>query len=130
MYLFKTMNKLILIVLLILVIGLGLFSSSLSGTKSTVAYSGNAQQVKATYDDNGFSPKRITVKAGQPVRMEVDAKVDGTGCMGSITIPGLSEDIQNFRKGKTNIFEVTPPSPGQYQITCAMGLPHGVIVAN
>ena len=124
------MNKLILVALLILVIGLGLFSSSLSGSKATAAYSGNVQIIKATYDENGFSPKQINVKSGQPVRLEVEAKVDGSGCMGSITIPGLTQDIQGFERGKTNIFEVTPPSPGQYKITCAMGLPHGTIIAN
>lgn len=88
------------------------------------------QVIKATYDnENGMIPKKFTVKAGLPVRLEVLAKEDGLGCMGSIMLPELSEDIQGFEEGKTNIFEITPPTPGEYLISCAMGIPHGYITA-
>jgi plastocyanin domain-containing protein len=126
----QNMNKLLLIVLVIVVIILGTLSTKLSGAQTIVASSGDIQIVKATYDENGFSPKQIRVKSGRPIRLEVDAKVDGSGCMGSITIPGLTQDVQGFEKGKTNVFEVTPSSPGQYRITCAMGLPHGTIIVD
>jgi len=87
------------------------------------------QVIKATYGPPfGFSPLDFSVKVGIPVRLEVLATENGRGCMGSITIPGLNEEVQTFRKGQTNIFEFTPRSLlGQYAITCAMGIPHATI---
>lgn len=88
------------------------------------------QVIRATYNiEDGLSPSRFKVKAGVPVRLEVKALVDGLGCMGSITIPELTDEVYGFEKDVTNVFEVTPPSPGEYVITCAMGIPHGVIIA-
>lgn len=77
----------------------------------------------------GLQPNTFTVKSGVPVRLEVAAKDDGQGCMGSIMVPQLSpRDIQFFTKGQTNVFEFTPQTPGTYSITCAMGVPHGTIL--
>lgn len=88
-----------------------------------------AQIIKATYGPPlGFYPTTFTVKAGTPVRLEVTATADGRGCMGSIMIPKLApNNIQFFAKGKTNIFEFAPQTPGEYPITCGMGIPHGFI---
>ncbi len=105
-------------------------SVSPASTAAASATSNGVQIIKATYSEAGFSPTRFVVKAGQPVRLEVKSEIDGFGCMGSLAIPDLSNDAQGFVKGRTNIIEVTPPSPGEYDITCAMGIPHGVIVAN
>jgi len=89
------------------------------------------QIIKAIYRDGiGLKPSRFTVKAGVPVRFEVFAEIDGVGCMGSIMLPGLSDSIQVFEKGQTNVFNFTAPKPGEYEITCAMGIPHGSIIAN
>lgn len=90
----------------------------------------NIQVIKASYGPPfGFSPIRFTVKAGIPVRLEVSATEDGRGCMGSITIPGLNDEIQFFKKNQTNVFEFTPQTPGEYAITCGMGIPHSFIIA-
>lgn len=86
------------------------------------------QIIKATYSDGkGLWPNEFTVNAGIPVRLEVFAEIDGVGCMGSIMVPYLAKGAQNFVKGQTNVFEFTPPNPGIYEITCAMGIPHGSI---
>lgn len=95
--------------------------------KSTV----KVQLIKATYGPPlGFYPTEFTVKAGFPVRLEVYASENGRGCMGSITIPAFTSDIQGFVKGKTNVFEFTPTTPGEYPIVCAMGIPHGSLIVN
>lgn len=87
------------------------------------------QIVKATYGPPfGFTPEEFKVKVGKPVRLEVYATENGRGCMGSIMIPDLAPVIQGFAKGQTNIFEFTPTIPGEYPITCAMGIPHGFII--
>lgn len=87
------------------------------------------QIIKAIYSyGKGLWPSEFTVKAGIPVRLEVYAEIDGVGCMGSITVPNLTDRVQYFTKGQTNIFEFTPEKAGEYEITCAMGIPHGSIV--
>ena len=87
------------------------------------------QVIKATYSfGKGLWPTEFTVKAGMPARFEVFSEIDGVGCMGSIMLPYLSDSVQDFVQFKTNVFEFTPEKPGEYQITCAMGVPHGLIV--
>lgn len=89
---------------------------------------GQAQLIKSTYTlDTDIVPNQFTVKANQPVRFEIEVKEDGQGCMSSITIPGLTNQIYALTKGQNTIFEFTPTTPGSYNITCAMGVPRGVI---
>lgn len=91
---------------------------------------GEAQLIKTTYTNaNDIQPNKFAVKAGIPVRMEIEAKDDGVGCMGSIMVPGLTSP-EILTKGKTIIFNFTPSRPGNYEITCAMGVPRGVINVN
>lgn len=87
------------------------------------------QVIKATYNTTtDIAPNSFTVKAGQPVRLEIFAQEDGEGCMGSIALPKLSQSIQVFSKGQTTTFDFTPTA-GTYPITCAMGIPRGQIIA-
>ena len=89
------------------------------------------QILKTVYtSDADISPYEFTVKAGKPVRMEVDVKDEGSGCMSTIYIPELTDNPQFLEKGKTLIFEFTPNKPGKYPITCAMGVPRGTITVN
>ena len=60
--------------------------------------------------------------------MEIDVKDNGYGCMGSIMIPNLTRP-EILRKGTPIIFNFTPSKAGDYLITCAMGIPRGVIKA-
>lgn len=86
------------------------------------------QVVKTTFTLNeDIRPNQFIVKAGQPVRFEVIAKEDGQGCMGSITIPGLTDKVDLLTAGKTTIFEFTSKKTGSFPITCAMGIPRGEI---
>lgn len=88
----------------------------------------NVQVLTANYSiSNDIQPTKFTVKADQPVRLEISAQDDGGGCMGSVLIPGLTEP-QIFAKGKTAVFSFTPKK-GKYNITCAMGVPRGEIIA-
>lgn len=89
---------------------------------------GNTQLLKATYTSlDDISPNKFTVKVNQPVRFEIAAQDDGQGCMGSVTIPKLTKQVDIFTKGQTIVFEFTPASTGTYNITCAMGVPRGQI---
>lgn len=87
----------------------------------------SGQTIKAVYTTNeDIRPNKFTLKAGEPARFEVEAKDNGQGCMGSITVPGLTDKVDILTAGKTSVFEFTPKA-GTYQITCAMGVPRGTI---
>lgn len=102
---------------------------SATTTNTKVANQSNVQVIKAIYSkENGFQPTELTVKAGVPARLEVNSQSDGTGCMGSIALPGLSDKMDIFKKGKTITFDFTAEA-GVYNITCAMGIPHGRLKA-
>ncbi len=89
---------------------------------------GAPQIIKTSFTLNeDIRPNQFTVKVGQPVRFEVIAKEDGQGCMGSITIPGLTDKVDLLTAGKTAIFEFTSKKTGSFPITCAMGVPRGEI---
>ncbi|PIR08049.1 hypothetical protein COV53_05060 [Candidatus Gottesmanbacteria bacterium CG11_big_fil_rev_8_21_14_0_20_37_11] len=89
---------------------------------------GDVQILKTTYTQSSdIQPNTFTVKSGKKVRMEIDVKDNGSGCMSTITVPRLVDDPKFLAKGKTIVFEFTPSSTGDYPITCAMGVPRGVI---
>lgn len=89
------------------------------------------QLLQATYTQSkDVQPNQFTVKAGQPVRLQIDAKDNGYGCMGSMTLPGLTSKVEVFEAGKTMTFDFTPSKTGTYQMTCAMGIPRGSIIVN
>lgn len=99
-----------------------------SGDSQSQASDPNAQVIKAVYTvQEDIIPKEFTVKAGQPVRFEILAQDEGSGCMSSIAIPKLTSNFEYLEKGKTIIFNFTPTNPGNYYITCGMGSPRGRI---
>lgn len=90
-----------------------------------------SQTIKAIYTSGtDIQPNQFTVKAGTPVRMEINVKDDGYGCMGSITIPGLTNKVEVLQKNKVIVFDFVPNKTGKYDITCAMGVPRGAITVN
>lgn len=87
----------------------------------------DVQVIKTTYtQNNDISPNTFTVNAETPVRLEVDVKDDGTGCMSTIMVAGFTQP-QFLQKGKTLTLTFTPNVKGEYPITCAMGVPRGKI---
>lgn len=83
------------------------------------------QMVKAEYTRFlGLSPHTLTVKKGQRVRIEIEVKDNEYGCMSTILLPGLFRQPQTLIAGQTIVMEFTPQQVGNYQFTCAMGVPH------
>ena len=60
--------------------------------------------------------------------MEIDVQDDGSGCMSTITIQNLVQNVERLQKGNKIVFDFTPEKEGSYLITCAMGIPRGKIV--
>lgn len=87
------------------------------------------QTIKADYTlENDILPNEFTVKVGEPVRFEVNALENGTGCMSTIMIPGLANKPIYLSKGKQIVMEFTPTRAGSYPITCAMGVKRGTLI--
>ncbi|WP_198002388.1 urease accessory protein UreH domain-containing protein [Chlorobium ferrooxidans] len=102
--------------------------AAVTNQREQSAADGNAALVKTIYTNaEDITPSTFQVKTGQKVRMVVDSRDTGTGCMSTIMIPGLYEKPQSLVKGKPVIMEFTAKKPGSYKITCAMGVPRGVI---
>jgi sulfite exporter TauE/SafE/plastocyanin domain-containing protein/copper chaperone CopZ len=89
------------------------------------------QVIKTVYTQaTDIQPSEFTVKAGKPVRFEINAQEDGGGCMSYIKVSNLAEEPQLLEAGKTITMQFTPTEPGTYQITCAMGMVRGHITVN
>ncbi|HTK59602.1 MAG TPA: sulfite exporter TauE/SafE family protein, partial [Candidatus Baltobacteraceae bacterium] len=67
----------------------------------------------------------FTIKAGMPVRMEIEGV--GTGCRGVLTVPKARVSVALTKS--LNILEFTPKKPGDYVFSCAMGMFPGIMKA-
>ena len=81
--------------------------------------------------DGVMIPDVFTLKVGQPVRLEINPKVDVSGCMNTILISELfdpfPDDAPLVEKDKQIVMEFTPKKIGTYYLTCVMGVPWGTI---
>lgn len=92
----------------------------------------NATILKTTYtpsqNTKDISPNTFNVQVGKSYVLQVDAKGDGDGCMSTIMIPGVYDEPLLIKQGIDNLpFKVD--KAGSYDITCAMGIVRGTIVA-
>jgi sulfite exporter TauE/SafE/copper chaperone CopZ len=88
----------------------------------------DVQVLKSVYTyEKDMVPNTFTVKKGQLVRLEIDVRDDGQGCMSTVTIPGLYDQVDLLTAGQPIVMEFTPTAIGDYPITCAMGVPRGQI---
>lgn len=86
------------------------------------------QILKTVYTSNeDILPNVFKIKAGQPARLEVEVKEQGYGCMSTIMIPGLYNQPELLEKDKPLNLDFTAADPGEYPITCAMGVQRGLI---
>lgn len=100
---------------------------NLDTTPAPAVVENSIQIIKTTYTTaSDINPNTFSVKKGKPVRMEIDVKDEGSGCMSSIMISRLTQP-QFLEKGKKLVFEFTPDKSGEFPITCAMGVPRGSI---
>jgi len=79
------------------------------------------QIVKMTITDDGYRPARLDVKAGVPVRWEVDNQA--SGCASSLVVRSLN--INQVLKPGLNTFSFTPQRTGRIPFSCSMGMYRG-----
>lgn len=82
------------------------------------------QVIRVTQGARGYSPNRLTVRAGVPVRLIVTSETTYS-CASSFVMPtlGVSRDL---RLGE-NVIEFTPTAPGVVPFSCSMGMYRGQI---
>ncbi|MCX6783896.1 MAG: sulfite exporter TauE/SafE family protein [candidate division WWE3 bacterium] len=84
----------------------------------------NSQLIKMDVIGAGYSPNTFTVKAGVPVRWEVNSTTSYT-CANYLVAPSLN--IGKSLQPGVNVFEFTPTTAGQIRFSCSMGMYRGVI---
>ncbi|MBI4653005.1 cupredoxin domain-containing protein [Candidatus Kuenenbacteria bacterium] len=83
----------------------------------------NVQIIKSIYTSSDYlQPNVFKVKTGQNVKFIIDIKDDGRGCSYAIMIPNLYNNAIPLSAGNTITMEFTPTVPGNYDITCGMGM--------
>ena len=88
--------------------------------------SSSIQEVNLRAGQIAYTPDRIVVKKGIPVRINVQADANA-GCTRSIVFPdfGINKVIP---RGGSDIIEFTPTKAGTYQFRCAMNMARGTLV--
>ncbi|MBU0531640.1 MAG: sulfite exporter TauE/SafE family protein [Candidatus Uhrbacteria bacterium] len=86
---------------------------------------GNVQTVKMTADYSGYNPDTFKIKAGVPVRWEIDAK-QISGCTGEIIVPDYG--IRKQLTAGLNVIEFIPKGPGTIGFSCWMGMVRGKFI--
>jgi len=117
--------------------GIRLLPQRVSSAQNTVTDGSNETVLHAVFklpdasitsgNPDLISPTKFSAKVGQPYTLEVVAKDDGVGCMSTILIPSLADTPRLIKKGETLRLSFIAKSPGEYPITCAMGVKFGTI---
>ncbi len=82
------------------------------------------QEVTITVD-GGYVPSMVTVKRGQPVRLQFDRR-DPSSCLEKVLFPDFHV-AQDLVLNQTTPVEFTPQTVGIFQFSCGMGMFHGAI---
>ncbi|KUK68168.1 MAG: hypothetical protein XD86_0354 [Mesotoga infera] len=84
------------------------------------------QVIRTVADARGYAPDYYQVKAGVPVRWEIE-DVGTSGCTNAIISRNLFPQRVELTRGDTSVVEFTPQLPGQYKFSCWMGHYTGII---
>lgn len=112
--------------------GLGLIGAELwwfmfSKTKSQKAQVNQGIQEIDIVVDGGYTPDRIEVNAGEPVRLNF-YRQDPSSCLEQVLLPDFNKAL-DLTLNQTTSVEVVPEKPGEYIFTCGMNMYRGIIKA-
>jgi plastocyanin domain-containing protein len=95
-------------------------------TVSARAGEKGVQEVDVTVR-GGYQPASITVKAGQPVRLNFTRREAST-CGEEVVIPAFGKRAY-LPQDQTVAVEIVPGEPGEYEFTCGMNMMRGKLIA-
>lgn len=84
------------------------------------------QILKMDAGATGYTPNKLKVRAGIPVRWEI-TDVGTSGCTNAVMSKGLFEGTIDLKPGTTSVKEFTPTKAGKYKFSCWMGMVSGTI---
>ncbi|MDR2416216.1 MAG: cupredoxin domain-containing protein [Candidatus Peribacteria bacterium] len=100
-----------------------------SGTSNQPSSSvATSEVINLTYSSVGLTPALVELEVGKSYSLNIAVETTVYGCMSTIYLAGLNNDIQTLTKGKLITFDVSPIRAGTYEFLCAMGLPHSAKV--
>lgn len=113
--------------------GLGLIGAELwwfmfSKTKSQKAQIKQGIQEVDIVVDGGYTPDRIEVTAGEPVKLNF-YRQDPSNCLSKVLLPDFNKAL-DLTLNQTISVEIVPEKPGEYIFTCGMNMYRGVIIAD
>jgi plastocyanin domain-containing protein len=74
-----------------------------------------------------YSPNRIAVEAGRPVRLNFLRK-EHNACTAQVIFPDFGV-VKDLPEGKPTAVEFTPEKPGEYAFHCGMNMVRGTVIA-
>ncbi|MCX5931493.1 MAG: cupredoxin domain-containing protein [Cyanobacteria bacterium] len=80
------------------------------------------QEITITVD-GGYSPARIRLKAGRPVRLTIH-RLDPSSCVAQVIVPDFRRSVDLPLNGRTSL-ELPPMQPGEYPFHCGMAMVRG-----
>ena len=98
-----------------------------SKTKSQKARVERSIQEVDIVVDGGYTPDRIEVTAGEPVKLNFYRK-DPSGCLEQVLLPDFNKAL-DLTLNQTTSVEIVPDKPGEYTFTCGMNMYRGVVKA-
>ncbi|HEY9880689.1 MAG TPA: cupredoxin domain-containing protein, partial [Leptolyngbyaceae cyanobacterium] len=100
-------------------------SSSLLPPAAEVTVTPEGVQTATVTVAKGYQPNRVTVEAGQPVRLNF-YRENPSGCYAQLLIPEFGIEVE-LPQGQTTAVEFTPTQPGEYEFMCGMKMNFGTI---
>ena len=83
------------------------------------------ETINITYMDDWLKPWKLNLQKGKYYNIIIDVQTTVYGCMSTIYIPWLDENIQAIKKWSQIKFFVNATTPWEYEFDCAMWLSHG-----
>lgn len=121
-------NSTVLILIGLLLSGAGIFVFANNKSPQVVGNivgSGDVQQITLSEQNLNYYPQQITVKAGAPVELTLDSKVQG--CLRSFAIRELG--VAGYARTPQEKIKFTVSKPGTYKFSCSMGMGSGTLQA-
>lgn len=84
------------------------------------------QVVRVVVRDTGYTPDRIRLQAGVPVKM-VFVQESTSHCAAQIMIPAMGVPATDLPPGKETVVEFSPAEAGTYAFTCGMDMLRGTL---
>ena len=82
--------------------------------------------IRVTVSKEGFTPKAIEVKAGQPVTLAF-IRIDQENCGTEVDFPGLNLK-KDLPLGKVVTVDIPAEKPGEFNFACGMNMLKGIVM--